>query len=94
MESRMFDFYVPHELRNTESLVSEVLAEEDVAVHAQETDRDSIITTVVAAVLVSINFFVIAVAIAEFSRSVKALPAPQAEVQQTMGQWIAEQKLL
>ncbi len=93
MESRMFDFYIPHELRDTEHLVSEALSDEDIALSSEDRS-DGILTTAIAVVLLSINCFVIAAAVAEFSRSAKVLPVPQAEVQQTMGQWLASQKLL
>ncbi|MGF1515906.1 MAG: hypothetical protein ACFB5Z_19715 [Elainellaceae cyanobacterium] len=93
MESRMLDFYIPHELRDAEPLVSEALDKED-RPRATQANSDCQITTAVAVVLLSINFFVIAAAIAEFSRSVNRLAVPQSEVQQTMGQWAAGRKLL
>ncbi|MGB3613739.1 MAG: hypothetical protein WBA10_08100 [Elainellaceae cyanobacterium] len=95
MDSHMFDFYVPHELRDSELLVSSASGEaEDIALKTNQDDQDNLITLVVAVILFSINAVVIGTAIAQFSQSVEAISMPQAEVQQTMGQWVASQKLL
>ena len=95
MDSHLFDFYVPHELRDAESLVPEALSEaEDLDTAYQKNERDNLITLIVAVILFSVNAVVIGSAISQFSQSVRALSMPQAEVQRSMGQWVASQKLL
>ncbi|MEO0406594.1 MAG: hypothetical protein AAF289_04505 [Cyanobacteria bacterium P01_A01_bin.135] len=94
MNSHMFDFYVPHELRDAEPLVPAVLSEAEDVTASQQDARDNVITLIVAVVLFGINAVVIGSAIAQFSQSVRVLSMPQAEVQHTMGEWVAGQKLL
>lgn len=94
MDAHMFDFYVPHELRDAEPLVPAALSEADDITTPQQDARDNFITLIVAVILFSINAVVIGSAIAQFSQSVRTLSMPQAETQHTMGEWVASQKLL